>query len=224
MRTTTPALLALLLVTPVVAGCGGSSDPEPRTARAADSPRAGAPIEDRATEDRERASARIEAGDARPARVEDLRLAVSAPTPTGLVAPEHAGEFPVYLDVENQSATAVLLDDAQVRVRVSKDRETPAPCQEPAVGAIRMVDETDIVLEPGETQRFETSLPCGLTDLGTYDLGVTMILAGDGEDMGVVSATDAAIAGGTQIQVTETDPPFRYHRPALAEVPEGDPD
>ncbi|GAB5542592.1 MAG: hypothetical protein SangKO_023520 [Sandaracinaceae bacterium] len=190
----------MLMLSLLVAGCATSqTNPGPSTARAPSH----------------------EPGhhDAREARPDDLRLVVSAPSPTGIVPADHTDEFPVHLDVTNESDDTVVLDDAIARVAVELEGEIPSGCEAPEVGAVTLAEDAGIRLEAGATTRFQVPLPCALTDLGHYDLLVSVLLAGEGEDFGAIAPTDPHLAASTRVDITEHDPPFGAHRPAVAEVP-----
>lgn len=197
MKTIQTMMLALAL-----AGCGGSQ----------------------ATQGSPEAAPRAEATEttpsARDARPADLRLSVSAPDSTGVVAADHADEFPVHVDLTNEGAEPVMIRDAIARVSIERGGEIV--CAAPDVGATTLAEDADLRLAPGETTRFQIGLPCALGETGDYDVLVSVLLAGEGEDFGAIAPTDPHLAASTRVDVTETDAPFGSHRPALAEVPPGD--
>ena len=152
-------------------------------------------------------------------RLENVNVYLTAQSPVGLIPDDRAEAFPVHVNIENDGQEPLRLDQVLARIVVTQNGETV--CEDPELGSIRLLDEGEVVIEPGSGHRLTTSLPCGLP-VGDYDL-IAEVFFSDDEAIGVPAPSDPHLAASMTLDVSDFETPYGRERPTLAEVPARDP-
>lgn len=210
-------VLALALATGA-AGCGGADADRGKPSR-----------DERAASGGERAApaAYVVGGEgAPPARDRDLGLRVVARSPVGPIAPQHADEYEIRVEVRNRADHPVSASPAALHVSVFRDALLVPGCGEGEPQEI----ELEPVIAPGTASVARARLPCALVTPGTYEIAVVLltpgeaararaeVLGGDDDDVGATLAYDARRAASATLVIDGSLPPFSVDAVPSADI------